>query len=545
MDNYTILVDNKTKEKDFKSFILCILDNESNNINYKKYDDLDNDIEDSSYTILNDILTKIKKVCMQNNGEMTIAIEHGYIDRVYRDSYYMYFSNKHFNYNRFCKRLFIFCGNHEEDILRGNNSSSLSDDFLGSIVIKPIKPGSIGRTFLNPKYFLHNCYLRLSIFSMSVFGLRLEVESFPYSMQDSETITCAETTILNILEYYSNTYSDYKYLLPSDIMAISEKFDYERYLPTNGLIHKMISKVLKEVGFYPRIYDVTENIHKSLIKNILHYYIESGIPVAVGYIKPEGRHMVLCIGHYKGNNNKIDSEITRINNDNNVIFICDTADLVQKYIMMDDTKSPYILQDVIENGMYSIVVPLYKRMFLDAKDAYRICTSVISDNKLGIKNLFNLLNKKNTKNNINTPKCITENKNIGTEDNPIIFRMFLASSKTFKSNRLEKLTTENNIIRSHYLEVAFPRFVWVCEISNVFLYNNSKILGEIIIDATSALGDELNSIIMINYPFRIASRKPNENLTTLIYEYMYAGSEKWSPFNCFDGNLQNINESFL
>lgn len=57
----------------------------------------------NSYKILSMLLKKIPV--------LTIAIEHKYVDRIYRDSYYMHFSCKHGKYERFCKRLFLFEGN--------------------------------------------------------------------------------------------------------------------------------------------------------------------------------------------------------------------------------------------------------------------------------------------------------------------------------------------------------------------------------------------------------------------------------------------------
>lgn len=51
-----------------------------------------------------------------------------------------------------------------------------------------------------------------------VLGVKLFIEGFPHSSQDSETITCAETTIWAAMEYFGTRYSDYKPVLPSTII---------------------------------------------------------------------------------------------------------------------------------------------------------------------------------------------------------------------------------------------------------------------------------------------------------------------------------------
>lgn len=42
-------------------------------------------------------------------------------------------------------------------------------------------------------------------------------------MQDGETTTCAEVTILNLMDYFGKKYCEYRSILPSDIVSIVEK----------------------------------------------------------------------------------------------------------------------------------------------------------------------------------------------------------------------------------------------------------------------------------------------------------------------------------
>ena len=156
---------------------------------------------------------------------ITIVQEVYHIDRSFRDTYYMYFSNQHFQVERYSRRLSFFFGSYGRKKFLGNSSkiqTELENNFIGCCVINPLVAGGLGRTLINPKYVLPKkelpVYMRLSDFCVHIYGRTLKVRAFPYRMQDQETMRCAEVTLMNILEYYSNGYNDYKSALPSEII---------------------------------------------------------------------------------------------------------------------------------------------------------------------------------------------------------------------------------------------------------------------------------------------------------------------------------------
>lgn len=186
--------------------------------------------------------------------------------------------------------------------------------FIGACVINPLIVGAIGRTLINPEIALDNqkrpVYLRVSDFEINVYGRALTVKAFPYRMQDEETMCCAEVTLLNLLEYYSNSYADYRTVVPSEIIENEQKHSYERVLPARGITYPVLTKVPSEFGFSPRLYNISAIdsyrysyvSQKDELKRWLHYYIESGIPVAVNLtpINMAGTaHSIVCIGHGK------------------------------------------------------------------------------------------------------------------------------------------------------------------------------------------------------------------------------------------------------
>ncbi|MCM1136414.1 MAG: hypothetical protein NC400_12670 [Clostridium sp.] len=483
----------------------------------------------------------------------TVVIEDHYVDRVYRDSYYFYYSGKHFSYSRFCKRLCLFHGILEHDFY-DFSCDELEKYFMGTIVIRPIPDRSIGRTLLNPRYFLpagSSCQIRLADYNVTVYGKRLHVHAFPYGMQDGETTSCAEITILNLLDYYSQLYPEYHYLLPSEISSLAEMNSYERRMPTTGLSYELISKIFCDVGFYPRLYSI-QKMTTIKFRHILHYYIESGIPVALGLkLGEENKHSVISIGHTVSHTDKLGTELTCAydSESKNVIWTCDTADTVDTYCIMDDNRVPYKLSKCIEEAQETkqrppllklneceveyMMVPLYKRMILEAADAYDICLSILASQRFGIKDFLQL--------DALSPELLAMDKSIekvGIKEEPLVIRLFMASSRTFRRKRDEQFRTKNGEVRDWYNITVFPKFVWVCEFTTRTLYKEDLVLGEIIIDATSSADAKMDSFIIIHYPNVICRRMPEDFMETGSSEF--EGIHDWHPFEAFHGNLENF-----
>lgn len=511
---------------------------------------------DSGFDFLlkNNNSAKILWELIKDIPTITVVLEDHYVDRVYRDSYYFYYSGKHFTYSRFCKRLSLFYGKLENDFA-DYSIDELKGIFIGTIVIRPLPEQSIGRTLLNPKYFLkdESVYIRVVTYSVTIYGKKLDVKAFPYSMQDGETTSCAEITILNLLDYYSQSYPEYHYLLPSEINHLAEKSSYERKTPTRGMSYECISKIFCEAGFYPRLYS-TQKMSKDKFHHVLSYYIESGIPVALGLKLPNGsKHSIICIGHMKSDTSRIGEILNCSRDDKNseAIWVSDTADLIDAYCIMDDNRRPYYISRCLEKSynetkkgifleldgyeLEYMMVPLYKRMILEATDAYEICMSAISSSNLGIKSFVNLWPLELKKQLLGD-----EIAEFGSKENPIIVRLYMASSRTFKKERDIKFMQNNKEAQDFYNSTVFPKFVWICELSSKKMYTKGndecKVIGEIIIDATSSADAGLDSVILINYPHMIYRRMP-ENFFEK-GKVSFEEVKNWNPFPIFQGNLE-------
>lgn len=448
----------------------------------------------------------------------TIVQEFYHIDRSYRDSYYTYFSNQHFQVKRYSRRLSFFWAEITEEDFFIKTDKDINNLFIGSCVINPITTGAIGKTLINPKYIIDKkpVYMRLSKFTLHIYGKKLTVEAFPYRMQDEETMRCGEVTLLNLLEYYSNSYNDYRAVLPKDILDSEQKHSHERVLPARGITYPILTKVLSEFGFSPRLYNLYSIDSFSLsqvtqideLKRWLHYYVESGIPVALNLL-PIGisgaGHSVVCVGHGQAKENLFGKAMKNRwiswENKENCHPIIDSADFYEDYVIIDDNQPVYQVENFNKLSSFSnmrvenIAAPLYKRMFMDAPDAAAIVRTILHQQEYSVD---------------------VWAKNFLKPNEDIVIRLFMASSHGLKKHRIETLS--NVYARETYAIVPMPRFVWVCELYRVSDYckgvdnEELKAFGEIVIDATSApsRGHSYRSLILMHYPKVIGVRFPDQ-----------------------------------
>ena len=455
-----------------------------------------------------------------------------YVDRFYRDTYYTYFAAKYKQINRNCKRLFIFDYIFDrEDFFCYTDEieKKLQEHFLGICTLKPINQGKIGRTLIDPFKLHIPAYIRTTEFQFFLFGHNFKINAFPYSSQDGEMMTCAETTTWNILEYYGTRYPEHRTVLPSEMLRSEETFSYERNLPSKGLSVFDISYLLKTFGFAPRICikekdsNEEETINKKLLlnfKRMFHYYVESGFPLAVSVQIPKmNGHAIVCIGHgkkEKREENETDSAFLELSD-----YPCiNSADLYKDYVLMDDNQCPYRIETFNKFTLYhskgafvnGFIVPLPKRIFLEAMDAETIARGILENEHFGL------------------PKWSSDLQENITEENPLVFRLFLTSARKYRGVRIKNAKDDNNGIR-FYSGYPLPRFVWVAEIATLRSYNQNLINGEIIIDATAASGNATDRIIMIRYGCKWIHKFNNE--------WVLTKSTKSLPYPMYINNLKN------
>src|SRR5690606_18107467 len=106
-----------------------------------------------------EIEAAIARLIDELKEELYCVIEYPYVDKVYRDSYYHYYSSKHYTYQRDCIRVSLFSDEiAHDDFLDPGRHNDLNNKFLGFFVLRPTINALFGRSMISPKAFEHNDY---------------------------------------------------------------------------------------------------------------------------------------------------------------------------------------------------------------------------------------------------------------------------------------------------------------------------------------------------------------------------------------------------
>lgn len=442
---------------------------------------------DTADFLLTDLENEVSRLLDELRDDLYLVIEYPYVDKFYRDSYYNYYSSKHNNYQRDCIRVSLFEGEIEiGQFIKQEKHESLEEAYLGFFILRPTINSIMGRSMINPKAFDDSNFkiCSCSVNSM-IYGLKANAKGFPHSSQDGESIKCAETTIWELMEYFSNKYSEYKPTLPHEINLAIERFSFQRQLPSNGLSMDQISFALKQFGFGTRVY--SKDTYGDEIYEIIDTYVESGIPVVVGLQSSDIGHVILCIGKETITHIELD-EVKKneyFKNDEAVNYFMPFGEN-SRYVVQDDNLIPYRLVQLNNPGeLYqddelkkyqidSIVVPLYPKIYLEAVLAKKLFFELLKDNTLGLE-----------------------------LQSDFIFRYYLASSRTFK-NHISKLEKLGEDIKNSLLLTKMPKFIWCGEIydRDEFNSNEKRAKSLILLDATEANTKSIDSLIFAGYPSR-------------------------------------------
>ncbi len=419
--------------------------------------------------------------------ELYVVIETPYVDKFYRDSYYTYFASKHREYSKDCIRISFFADEITPEHFRDNDLfQELQDKFLGYAILRPTIPNIFGRAIIAKNAFYENSY-QICEYKSNILlnGIRLEVKGFPHSSQDGESIKCAETTIWAIMEYFGSKYPDYSPVAISRIIEALAKYSKKRLLPSAGLAVDQISYALKEFGFGTYIYSRDE-AYEDEIENILSVYVESGIPTIVALENETIGHAIIAIGYEREENIDFGKYNTRTLDFNGISkTYVDYSDVERNYIIQDDNATPQIkikLEAPTEHydkndfpewegcTIKSLVVPLYRKIYLEAEIAKRLSLEIISDVEFGYE-----------------------------FDNDFVFRFFLTSSRSFKAH-IANLQQIDDEIADNIITTKMPKFIWISEIYTKDNYGKDIADGIVVLDATEASENKKNAILFTAYP---------------------------------------------
>ena len=228
-----------------------------------------------------------------------LLVEHGYVDKDYRSTFYNFYATKGRQYRADCVRLHFFDGAVQYDEVRTDTVCSdgrPQDHYFGYIVLRPTIVATLGRSVLSPNIRLGARGRAIqSIHKVNLLGHQLLVWGFPSMAQHVDIAVCAHVSCWAILRYYSETFPQYREYLVHDITKLVAPFDPGGLVPSLGFNVLEAERVFQAAGCFPLLVGKRNSSSDSSFFSQLLAYLESGFPLFAAM--PSETHAVVIVGH--------------------------------------------------------------------------------------------------------------------------------------------------------------------------------------------------------------------------------------------------------
>ena len=228
----------------------------------------------------------------------TVLIEHDYVDKDYRSTFYNFYSKKGRNYRDDCVRIHFFddCVDFDEkhtDLIC--SEGQLKDSYFGYIVLRPTIVATLGRSILSPRIRVGAYGSAIqSHHSVHLLGYTLTVWGFPSMAQHTDIAVCAHVSCWAILRHYSERYSAHREILLHDVTRLATHFDPGGLTPSYGLDIVKAERIFQSAGCFP-VTVYKNNDQESQFYAQLLAYLESGFPLFVAMERRE--HAIVATGY--------------------------------------------------------------------------------------------------------------------------------------------------------------------------------------------------------------------------------------------------------
>ncbi|MXY47670.1 MAG: hypothetical protein F4Y38_00080 [Gemmatimonadetes bacterium] len=245
-----------------------------------------------------------KKISQHLKLEVTAAVkgvlvEHGYVDKDYRSTFYNFYTKKGRQYRADCVRLHFFDGSVLYDDVKSDIKSTderPQDHYFGYIVLRPTIVATLGRSVLSPNIRLgaHGSAIQ-SPHTVNLLGHQLPIWGFPSMAQHVDIAVCAHVACWAILRYYSETFPQHREYLVHDITQLVAPFDPGGLVPSLGFNVDGAERVFQASGCYPLVVGKCSSSSDEAFFSQMLAYLESGFPLFVAMHAEE--HAIVAVGY--------------------------------------------------------------------------------------------------------------------------------------------------------------------------------------------------------------------------------------------------------
>jgi hypothetical protein len=400
-----------------------------------------------------------------------VLIEHGYIDKDYRSTFYKHYAKKGRFYRDDCVRLHFFDAGvayDNETSALTSMTGSLEGQYFGYIVLRPTIQATIGRSVLTPdirvgarghaiqgEHFVH------------LLGHKLRVWGFPSMAQHADISICAHVCCWSILRYYSERYPQHREWLLHDITMMASPYDPGGLTPGLGLSALSAKSIFEAAGTFPLLIGKQPGQEEQFYAQFLAY-LESGFPLFVSMSEKE--HAVVAVGHSWA-----------VPPNPPAKFLNSHAwEQVDSILTVDDNALPYVSvnRDAVTGALPTAGAPNY-----DANDfsafivalPEKIFYSAIAVEEYSKDTLYAFLKKL-----IPMPS-----------KNQLLRRYFVTSISRLRAFALKERSALGAELVNMFMRLKTAQFVWVVEYASFDQWTKGQIAAMAVLDATASPHDKV------------------------------------------------------
>lgn len=496
---------------------------------------------------LNNYILKFLPEKDKEEYRIVFIYENEYIDKHYIEDYTVYYARCFINYRKTTSRVHFFKikknSNYKKilsDALNGDTTILNDESYLGCIILRPIPKTFLAKVCLKAyprvknrltKYWLAKSY------DISLFGIRLKIDTVPFQEQDKVLSACATTALWTFFHAH-NSLSNM--MLPSSSTitknSYPEQNGYSREFPNLGLSTEMICRGIRNFHLVPEYFEINIDnaVTISQMKELIYAYSSSGIPLILGvnvFDKNNnelGMHAITIVGYSIGKM-KQDTELH--------------SDNLESLYVHDDRYGPY-LKLVFDDNKFKVIIDNKNnaKATCFSEETYTPDTLIIGlYHKIRIP--FNSIKTTCTLLNKNMIDMLKETKDEKLDYeiellNKIVWDISLVTNSTLKSEIINAQSVKG--FKEQILTKSLPKYIWRAKI-----FIDNECIFELLFDAT----DIEQSKVFID--FVIYDKESSIEYLELLKTYctieksFYSKEEKYNYFSLAQDNfLYGVKEYF-
>ena len=408
-----------------------------------------------------------------------VLVEHDYIDKDYRSTFYNFYAKMGRPYRQDCVRLHFF----DKEVTFSESPMDLQgpDDWLdyryfGYVVLRPTIAATLGRSLLSPRIrigargnAIQACH------KVHLLGYKLSVWGFPSMAQHADISVCAHVSCWAILRHYSEQYAQHRELLVHDITMLAKPFDPGGLTPSLGLNLYEAERIFQAAGCYPvmivREWDEDRRkwVNDGRFFAQLLSYLESGFPLFVT-LQSEAMdnvgHAIVLAG-YEWRDEREDSirDSSHVWSLVNSLLAVDDNRLPYSTVGIGDgTKSEVEIESYSADDFNAFIVPLPDKIFYPA----------LAVESFSLNTMYPIYKEV-----LNLP-----------EEDTLLRRYFITTVSALRRFARENISQFGDELTDLLMHLKTTQFVWVIEYASEEQWKTRHITARIVLDASASRKDE-------------------------------------------------------